>query len=89
MKTKFIAAFVFAGIVFAGLRVSADPLTDSWFTTFSAKYARVYTNDAAKSSGISRTSESIEALTVGQRQDQLILSVRKCGTGCDVSPTRR
>jgi hypothetical protein len=51
MKTKFIAAFVLAGIVFTRFSASADPLIDGWFTTYSAKYARVYTNDAAKSSG--------------------------------------
>ncbi len=28
-----------------------DPRTNSWFTTYSGKYARVYTNDASKTSG--------------------------------------
>src|SRR6476646_11479751 len=29
----------------------ADPLITSWFTTYSGKYARIYTNDAAKTAG--------------------------------------
>src|SRR5438132_3932994 len=31
-------------------RAQADPLTDSWFITYSGKYARIYLNDADKSS---------------------------------------
>lgn len=30
---------------------TVDPRTNSWFTTYSGKYARVYTNDAMKSAG--------------------------------------
>lgn len=32
-------------------RSHADPLIDSWFTTYSGKYARVYATDADKNSG--------------------------------------
>ena len=30
---------------------SNDPRTNSWFTTYSGKYARIYTNDTSKTSG--------------------------------------
>src|ERR1051326_2748405 len=33
------------------LQCFADPQLTSWFTTYSGKYARVYTNDAAKTAG--------------------------------------
>ena len=35
----------------AALQSQADPLIDSWFTIYSGKYARIYTNDAAKTAG--------------------------------------
>ena len=34
---------------------AADPRTNSWLTTYSGKYARIYTNDAARLSGITGT----------------------------------
>src|ERR1051325_6376941 len=37
---------------------SADPRLDSWFTTNSGKYARIYTNAAAKAAGNSATTWS-------------------------------
>src|SRR5437764_2226039 len=33
------------------IRTQADPLIDSWFTTYSGKYARIYATDADKASG--------------------------------------
>ena len=43
-----------AGLLFAltmNLR-AADPLVDSWLTTYSGKYARIYTTDANKTNGV-------------------------------------
>src|SRR5262245_47946212 len=49
MKTKF--AITLLAILVILTASAADPLTDSWFTTYSAKYARIYLNDAAKTAG--------------------------------------
>src|SRR5436190_14609863 len=52
MKTRivrFLLAPAFA-LVSLSLR-AADPLIDSWFTTYSGKYARIYATDADKNSG--------------------------------------
>src|SRR5256885_6963376 len=38
-------------LVFSSLGAQADPLVDSWLTTYSGKYARVYLTDADKTSG--------------------------------------
>jgi hypothetical protein len=46
--TQAVAAML---LVASGSRAQADPLVDSWLTTYSAKYARVYLTDADKSSG--------------------------------------
>lgn len=48
----FIFSFVFITTIVAR---AADPRTNSWFTTFSGRYARLYTSDTAKSSGDSVT----------------------------------
>ena len=37
------------------LPAQADPILSSWFTAYSGKYARIYTNDAAKAAGTSVT----------------------------------
>lgn len=45
-----------AGLVFLGVSsLHADPLLSSWFTSYSAKYARIYTSDANKTAGTSVT----------------------------------
>jgi len=36
-------------------RASADPMLTSWFTTYSGKYARIYTSDSAKAAGTAVT----------------------------------
>ncbi len=48
MKIK-MTAIVLAAATWATL--AADPRVDSWFTANSGKYARVYTNEAAKTAG--------------------------------------
>lgn len=42
---------------------SADPLIDSWFTTYSGRYARLYTTDAALNSGTTSTTWSRGSIT--------------------------
>ena len=34
---------------------AADPRTNSWFTTYAGKYARIYTNDVSRTNGVSLT----------------------------------
>jgi hypothetical protein len=64
MKTRnSINCFARAGLVvaLAGCAASSradDPRTNSWLTTYSGKYSRVYTNDDAKASGTSATTWS-------------------------------
>jgi hypothetical protein len=55
MKT--ILTFTVAGIFLAlAMSVRADdPRTNSWFTTYAGQYARIYTNDASRTNGISLT----------------------------------
>ena len=47
-----------AGVLLGGTLHAADPRTNSWLTSYSAKYARIYTTDANKSSGTSVTTWS-------------------------------
>ena len=48
---------------FTATNTVVDPRTNSWFTTYSAKYARIYTNDAMKTAGNSLTTWSKNTLT--------------------------
>src|SRR6266478_7605642 len=50
MKTKFVGRLALALVCFS-FHARADPLIDSWFTTYSGKYARIYATDADKNSG--------------------------------------
>ncbi len=54
-KLNFTAAVT--GIFFAVAIVAqaADPRTNSWFTTYSGQYARIYTNDVSRTNGLSLT----------------------------------
>ena len=54
-KTNFTVAIF--GIFFALLAAARadDPRTNSWFTTYAGKYARIYTNDVARTNGTSLT----------------------------------
>ena len=50
-KTGFILALL--GICFGAVRhQAADPRTNSWFTTYSGQYARIYTSDVNKTNGM-------------------------------------
>src|ERR1700722_3441410 len=55
MKT--ILTPIVAGIflTFAMSVRADDPRTNSWFTTYSEQYARIYTNDLSRTNGISQT----------------------------------
>jgi hypothetical protein len=54
-KINFTNAWL--GIFFALLSVAqaADPRTNSWFTTYSGQYARIYTNDLSRTNGLTLT----------------------------------
>ncbi len=49
----FLFALVGVIFVFASSARAGDPRTNSWFTTFADRYARIYPTDAAKISGAS------------------------------------
>src|SRR5438552_2761419 len=54
MKAAFNSSLfmgVIVSLLVANSTLLADPLTDSWFTTYSGKYARLYAADADKTSG--------------------------------------
>ena len=51
MKISFEKALLVSSLCCMGIQAQADPIIDSWLTTYSSKYARVYTNDAAKTAG--------------------------------------
>jgi YHYH protein len=62
-KLNFTATLT--GIVFmlAAFAQAADPRTNSWFTTYSSQYARIYTNNAMKTAGTALTTWSNGAQT--------------------------
>lgn len=47
-----------AGILFATSVRADDPRTNSWFTTYAGKYARIYTSDVNKTNGTAATTWS-------------------------------
>src|SRR6185295_16975648 len=52
MKTIFtLSALLLAGAALTHPALASDPRVDSWMKTYSSKYARAYTNDAAKAAG--------------------------------------
>src|SRR6478609_1031052 len=56
MKTKSIQIIVaLLANSFAINLPAADPYVDSWLTAYSSRYARIYTNDAAKAAGNAAT----------------------------------
>src|SRR5688572_32913279 len=54
MPTPFFVALLFQGLIPA-LTLQADPQLNSWLTTYSTKYARIYQTDAAKTAGTAIT----------------------------------
>src|ERR1043165_6842880 len=59
MKTNSIQlAIVLTTILFVAAARAADAQLDSWLTTYSGQYARLYTSDANKASGTSVTTWS-------------------------------
>ena len=59
MKT--IHALVLTGIAgtfLSAMTAAADPMINSWFTNYSARYARIYTSDVNKTNGVSVTTWS-------------------------------
>ncbi|MDB6058700.1 MAG: hypothetical protein JWO95_2544 [Verrucomicrobiales bacterium] len=58
MKTNFQLAVVILLATFAAQRASAEPQVDSWLTTYSGKYAHIYTNDTMKANGSTVTTWS-------------------------------
>ncbi len=50
-RTNFIAASAGMVLALAAIARADDPRTNSWFTAYAGQYARIYTNDAAKSAG--------------------------------------
>ncbi len=57
-KLNFASAFLGIFLAFASVVFAADPRTNSWLTSISGKYARIYTTDANKTNGISATTWS-------------------------------
>ena len=51
MKTPVLKRFIISALISLSSQVHADPQIDSWFTTYSGKYARIYATDADKASG--------------------------------------
>src|SRR5437667_11241961 len=51
MKINVFKRWFISALVSLASSAHADPLIDSWFTTYSGKYARIYATDADKTSG--------------------------------------
>src|SRR5215831_12926480 len=51
MKTHVLKRLAVSALISVAFQLHADPQMDSWMTTYSGKYARVYLTDADKSSG--------------------------------------
>jgi len=54
-KLNFTAAWLGIFFALATLAHAADPRTNSWFTTYSGQYARIYTNDVSRTNGYALT----------------------------------
>src|ERR1017187_9126962 len=54
-KLNFTAAWLGIFFALAAIANAADPRTNSWFTTYSGQYARIYTNDVSRTNGYSLT----------------------------------
>ena len=59
MKNSSTACFLVAGALLLDCALqAADPRTNSWFTSYSGKYARIYTTDVNKTNGVTATTWS-------------------------------
>ena len=54
-KMKFITVIMLNLAVWPILVEATDPRTNSWLTTYSGRYARIYTSDTNKTNGTSAT----------------------------------
>ena len=52
---KFITVIMLNLAVWPILVEATDPRTNSWLTTYSGRYARIYTSDTNKTNGTSAT----------------------------------
>src|SRR5277367_4669144 len=52
---RFLLLLLAGAFIAMARDASADPRTNSWFTTYSSQYARIYTNNICKTNGISLT----------------------------------
>ncbi len=57
-KLNFTAALTGIFFALATFAQAADPRTNSWFTTYSSQYARIYTNNGMKTAGTALTTWS-------------------------------
>jgi hypothetical protein len=59
MKTIHTLALTgIAGTFLSAMTAAADPMINSWFTNYSARYARIYTSDVNRTNGVSVTTWS-------------------------------
>jgi len=58
MKTILTSAITGITLAFAIAACASDPRTNSWLTTYAGQYARIYTNDAMKTAGMTLTTWS-------------------------------
>src|SRR5712671_3429554 len=65
MKIHYLQLALGSSIGLFAATSHADPQIDSWFTTYSGKYARIYTTDATKTAGSSVTTWSNGTQTQG------------------------
>jgi hypothetical protein len=54
-RTNMVATSAGIFLAFAAGAGAGDPRTNSWFTTYSGQYARIYTNDLSRTNGYSLT----------------------------------
>src|SRR5450756_736861 len=62
-KMNFIAALIGICLALPATARADDPRTNSWFTTYAGKYARIYTSDVNKTNGTAVTTWSTGGTT--------------------------
>ncbi len=88
LKVRFLAVVLVLLGSFIPAQLRADPLITSWLTTYSGRYARIYTTDAAKNSSTASTTwtngttiQSLPAYCGVQEVDSSATSVYIRSTG--------